>query len=65
MERGAAAQRLEFTWKGAVAQQPEFTWKGQVAKALGTPFQHQKPPIPEAIVQLLKPIYAHLGSRVL
>ena len=39
--------------------------KWQVAKALGEPFQHQKPPIPEAIVQLLKPIYARLGSRVL
>ena len=39
--------------------------KWQVAKALGKTFQHQKSPIPEAIVRLLKPIYARLGSRVL
>ena len=36
--------------------------KWQVAQALGKPYQHHKPPIPEAIVQLLKPIYARLGS---
>ena len=38
--------------------------KYQVALALGKPFHHKKPP-PEAIVQLLKPIYARLGSREL
>ena len=37
----------------------------EVAQALGKPYQHHKPPIPEAIVQLLKPIYARLGSREL
>ena len=39
--------------------------KWQVAQALGKPYQHHNPPIPEAIIQLLKPIYALLGSREL
>ena len=38
--------------------------KWQVAKALGKEYHH-KEPIPEAIVQLIKPIYARLGSRYL
>ena len=36
--------------------------KWQVAQALGTEYHH-KNPIPEAIVQLLRPIYARLGHR--
>ena len=35
-----------------------------MAKALGKEYHH-KEPIPEAIVQLIKPIYARLGSRSL
>ena len=43
----------------------EGTWcKYQVAKAKGTVYKHKKP-IPEAIVTLLKPIYARLGSKSL
>ena len=43
----------------------EKSWcKWQVAKALNKEYHH-KDPIPEAIVQLLKPIYARLGSRLL
>ena len=36
-------------------------YRWQRAKALGTEYFHTKPPIPEAIVHLLKPIYARLG----
>lgn len=39
--------------------------KYQVAKARNETYHHKHPPIPEAIVQLLKPIYACLGSRSL
>ena len=43
----------------------EKSWcKWQVAKALNKEYHH-KDPIPEAIVQLLKPIYSRLGSRLL
>ena len=43
----------------------ENSWcKWQVARALGKVYDH-KDPIPEAIVALLKPIYARLGSRSL
>lgn len=43
----------------------ETSWcKWQVAKAVGKEFHH-KDPIPEAIVQLIKPIYARLSSRSL
>ena len=43
----------------------EMSWcKWQVAKALGKEYHH-KEPIPETIVQLIKPIYARLGSRSL
>ena len=43
----------------------ETSWcKWQVAKALGKEYHH-KDPIPEAIVQLIKPIYARLDSRSL
>ena len=37
--------------------------KWQVAKTLGEEYHHTKPPIPGAIVHLLKPIYGRLGSR--
>ena len=44
----------------------EDSWcKWQRAKALGIEYSHHKPPIPEAIVHLLKPIYARLGSPLL
>ena len=44
----------------------ESSWcKYQKALALGKPFSHKKTPIPEAIVHLIKPIYARLGSREL
>ena len=39
--------------------------KWQVAQAQGKEYHHQKPPIPEAIVHLLKPIYDRLGSPTL
>lgn len=39
--------------------------KWQAAKARGEEYHHKKDPIPESIVQLLKPIYACLGSRKL
>ena len=43
----------------------EGSWcKWQVAKATGKSFTH-KDPIPEAIVALIRPIYARLGSRSL
>ena len=43
----------------------EGTWcKFQLAKAKGTVYKHKKP-IPAAIVTLLKPIYARLGSKSL
>ena len=43
----------------------ETSWhKWQVAKAVGKEYHH-KDPIPEAIVQLIKPIYACLGSKSL
>ena len=35
----------------------------QVAMAKHETYHHTHPPIPEAIVQLLKPIYAHLGGN--
>ena len=44
----------------------ENSWcKWQCAQALGIKYSHSKPPIPEAIVHLLKPIYACLGSSLL
>lgn len=44
----------------------ENSWcKWQRAQALGVEYTHTKPPIPEAIVHLLKPIYARLGSPAL
>ena len=44
----------------------EDSWcKWQRARALGVEYSHSKPPIPEAIVHLLKPIYARLGSPLL
>ena len=44
----------------------ESSWcKYQVALAKKETYHHKNPPIPEAIVQLLKPIYARLGSREL
>jgi hypothetical protein len=44
----------------------EHSWcKWQRAQALGIEYSHTKPPIPEAIVLLLKPIYARLGSPLL
>ena len=44
----------------------EDSWcKWQVAKAKGEEYHHKKSPIPEPIVQLLKPIYARLGSKKL
>ena len=39
--------------------------KYQVAKAHNEEYHHKHPPIPDAIIQLIKPIYAHLGSRSL
>lgn len=33
------------------------------AKALGKEYHHQKDPIPEAVLTLMKPIYSRLGSR--
>ena len=39
--------------------------KWQRAQALGIKYSHTKPPIPEAILHLLKPIYAMLGSPLL
>ena len=44
----------------------EDSWcKWQVAKAKGEEYHHKKSPIPEPIVQLLKPIYGRLGSKKL
>ena len=44
----------------------ETSWcKFNKVKAKGEVFKHTKKPIPEAIVPLLKPIYARLGSRSL
>ena len=41
----------------------ERSWCGwQRAQAKGEPYQHKKKPVPSAIVQLLKPVYARLGS---
>lgn len=39
--------------------------KWQVAKAKKEEYHHTKPSIPEAIVSLMRPIYARLGSRSL
>ena len=44
----------------------ENSWcKYQVAMAKHETYHHTHPPIPVVIVQLLKPIYARLGNRVL
>ena len=44
----------------------EKSWcKWQVAQAKGEEYHHHKAPIPEAILQLLKPIYDRLGSPTL
>ena len=44
----------------------EGSWcKWQRAQSLGIEYTHRKPLIPEAIVYLLKPIYARLGSPAL
>ena len=44
----------------------EQSWcKWQRAKALGLEYSHTKPPVPEAIVHLIKPIYARLGDPAL
>ncbi len=44
----------------------EDSWcKYQVAQAHKESYHHDTEPIPEAIIQLLKPIYARLGSREL
>ena len=41
----------------------EQSWcKWQRAKALGLEYSHTKPPVPEAIAHLIKPIYARLGD---
>ena len=41
----------------------ERSWCGwQRAQAKGESYQHKKKPVPSAIVQLLKPVYARLGS---
>ena len=41
----------------------ETSWcKWQRAQAKGEPYEHKKKPIPSAIVQLIKPIYARLGA---
>ena len=44
----------------------EKSWCGwQRAQAKGEPYQHKKKPIPSAIVQLLKSVYARLGNTEL
>ena len=43
---------------------PESWCKWQVAKATGKEYDH-KDPLPDAIVQLLRPVYSRLGSRFL
>ena len=43
---------------------PDSWCKWQVAQATGTVYDH-KDPLPDAIVQLLHPIYSRLGSRSL
>ena len=43
---------------------PHSWCKWQVAQATGTVYDH-KEPLPDAIVQLLRPIYSRLGSRSL
>ena len=42
---------------------PDSWCKFQKALAKKEPYTHEHPPIPEAIVQLLKPVYARLGAR--
>ena len=44
----------------------DSSWcKWQVAAAKGETYHHKKPPIPDSIMQLLRPIYNRLGSRSL
>ena len=43
-----------------------YSWcKRQKAKVKGEEYHHRKRPIPEAILHLLKPIYAQLDNREL
>lgn len=44
---------------------PDSWCKYQKSLAKKLPYTHKKPPIPPAIVQLIKPIYSRLGSRSL
>ena len=44
-------------------EEEESRCKWQVAKALGQIYHHKKPPIPDAIVKHIQPIYSRLGSR--
>ena len=67
MMRGVQATLLHLnsideTPRHHLCPEGKDSWcKWQAAKARGEEYHHQKNPIPEPIVQLLKPIYARLA----